>query len=118
MNFQAIISLKSLSNIGIIREAYKAKLFEIIGDREVDVAIRVTAVETYRRSRCEETRSLFEELFRNKEEDPEVRIAAYLQVMRCPNYVVVSTIRHSLEVEEVNQGTVNNTARSDVPALK
>lgn len=92
--------------MGIIREPFKMKLNEIIEDHQVDVAIRVAAIETYRRSRCEDSRSYFEDIFRSKREEVEVRLAAYLQVMRCPNYVVVSTIRHSLEVEEVNQGSL------------
>lgn len=80
----------------------------MIEDRDVDVAVRVTAVQTFRRLPCEDLRENFEDIFRNQDEDAEVRIAAYLQVMRCPNYLVIRAIRHSLQVEEVNQGRVNN----------
>ncbi|KRT82860.1 hypothetical protein AMK59_3749 [Oryctes borbonicus] len=116
------VNLKSLSNIGIIRKTFETKLNNIIEDRAIDISIRVTAIETYRRTNCEQTRSYFEDLFRNKEEESEVRIAAYLQVMRCPNYVVVGTIRHSLEVEEVNQvgsfiwSHLHNLLKSSIPS--
>lgn len=57
-----------------------------------------------RRLACEETREYFLNLFRDQSMDSELRIAAYLEVMRCPTYTIVKTIKHSLEVEEVNQG--------------
>ena len=57
-----------------------------------------------RRLACEETREYFLNLFRDQSVDTELRIAAYLEVMRCPTYTIVKTIKHSLEVEEVNQG--------------
>lgn len=80
------------------------QLQEIILDTRAEVAVRIAAVEVFRRLPCGEYRSFFEEFFRNQDEDAEVRIAAYLQIMRCPNYVVVQTLKHCLEVEEVNQG--------------
>lgn len=44
------------------------------------------------------------EIFVNQTIDSEVRIAAYLQVMRCPVYSVVRHIVSVLDSEEVNQG--------------
>ena len=43
-------------------------------------------------------------LFRDMAEDSEVRIAAYLGLMRCPSHREVGVIRAQLEQEEVNQG--------------
>jgi hypothetical protein len=43
-------------------------------------------------------------LFRDQSADSELRIAAYLEVMKCPTYIVLKTIKHSLDEEEVNQG--------------
>jgi len=43
-------------------------------------------------------------IFVNQSIDSEVRIAAYLQVMRCPVYSVVRHIVAVLDTEEVNQG--------------
>lgn len=98
-----MVTLKALSNIGIITQQFQTVLFEVIQNPNLDVAIRVSAVETFRRMPCEYT-SYFEHLYRNQEGDAEVRIAAYLQIMRCPNYLVIRTVRHSLMEEEVNQG--------------
>jgi hypothetical protein len=57
-----------------------------------------------RRLPCEETSEYFLNLFRDQSVDSELRIASYLEVMRCPNYNIVKTIKRSLEEEEVNQG--------------
>lgn len=100
-----MVTLKALSNIGIISEDFDQELFKLIENSEVDVAIRVAAVETFRRTSCEDTRTYFEHIFRNQNVDAEIRIASYLQIMRCPNYLMIRTIRHTLMNEEVNQGT-------------
>jgi hypothetical protein len=42
-------------------------------------------------------------VFRNREEDSELRIAAYLATMTCPSNIVMSKVRYLLESEEVNQ---------------
>ncbi|XP_072402619.1 uncharacterized protein Apoltp isoform X1 [Diabrotica undecimpunctata] len=100
---EIMVTLKALSNIGTMSEDFYQELFKVIENSEIDVAIRVAAVETFRRTRCEETRSYFEHIFRRQEVDSEVRIASYLQIMRCPNYLMVKTIKHALMNEEVNQ---------------
>ena len=99
-----IISLKALSNTGKVTDSFKDQLVSMLEDSDLDVGIKVIIVEVYRRLPCEDSRPYFERIFRNKDQNSELRIASYLQVMRCPNYVVVRTIRHSLDVEDVNQG--------------
>lgn len=96
--------MKSLSNIGQINPDFERVLQEMIEDQKVDPEFRVAAVEVYRRLPCQRHRPYFESVFRNVEIDVEVRIASYLQVMRCPTYVTIRTIKHSLQTEEVNQG--------------
>lgn len=70
--------------------------------------VRIAAVDAHRRlPSCEETRDeFFLDYYRNTTLDTEIRIASYLQVMRCPDYNVVKTIKHTLKVEEVNQGSL------------
>lgn len=57
-----------------------------------------------RRFACNVTRPIMFDFFVNQSLDSEVRIAAYLQVMRCPIYSVVRHIVTLLDQEEVNQG--------------
>ena len=68
--------------------------------------IRVASIDAHRRMpSCEKTRDLyFLNYYRNFSLDTELRIASYLQVMRCPDYNVVKTIKHTLKTEEINQG--------------
>ena len=42
------------------------------------------------------------------EEDSELRIAAYLSLMQCPNTDVISHVRSVLENEEINQVCIHS----------
>lgn len=66
--------------------------------------IRVAAIQSYRRIPCSVPRSYLLDIFRNSTFETEVRIASYIEVMRCPNYFVINAIRAALEEEEFNQG--------------
>lgn len=72
--------------------------------------VRVASIDAHRRMpSCEKSRDLyFLNYYRNISLDAEIRIASYLQVMRCPDYNVVKTIKHALKVEEINQGILLN----------
>ncbi|ERL94743.1 hypothetical protein D910_12017 [Dendroctonus ponderosae] len=98
-----IVTLKALSTIGWISDKYEEELFKVVGDSNLDVGVRVAAVETFRRLPCEKHRNYFEGIFGDQQQDTEVRIASYLQVMRCPNYLLVRSIAYNLRYEEVNQ---------------
>ncbi|CAG9760349.1 unnamed protein product [Ceutorhynchus assimilis] len=100
---QVIVTLKALSSIGVISENFAAELFKVVNYSNLDVGIRVAALETFRRLPCEKHRSYFESIFEDQEQDSEVRISAYLQVMRCPSYLLIRTIAYNLRNEEVNQ---------------
>lgn len=102
--FQFVVALKALSNIGRISEEFYAELHHIIEDSQLDPALRVAAVEVFHRLPCEDSRPYFKTLFENVDEDVEVRIASYLQMMKCPDYMLIRSIRQSLLHEEVNQG--------------
>ena len=42
-------------------------------------------------------------IYRDPEEDAELRIAAYLAVMQCPTQYMIDQIKETLASEEVNQ---------------
>ncbi len=44
------------------------------------------------------------QIFADQDEDSELRIAAYLALMSCPDQATVDLIKNLLETEEVNQG--------------
>ncbi|KAF5300365.1 hypothetical protein FQR65_LT00986 [Abscondita terminalis] len=119
---KVLVSLKALANIGIVTNTFKNKLVLIMKEKRFDTAIRLAAVYVFRRLQCEENRSIFEAIFRNQDEDTELRIASYLQIMRCPNYIVMTNIRHTLEMEEINQvgafvwSHLKNLLKTSVPS--
>ncbi|XP_053697453.1 uncharacterized protein LOC128744450 [Sabethes cyaneus] len=98
-----IILLKGLGNTGVINTPFYHELREIIENDKLPMEIRLQAVYTYRRHDCVRSKDYFLKLFSNFEIDVEIRIAAYKQAMRCPDYLSVKLIKHVLKIEEVNQ---------------
>lgn len=94
--------------MGLETKSLRSELKKCIDDASgfVSMEVRVAAIDAYRRlPSCEETRDqFFLDYYRNTTLDTEIRIASYLQVMRCPNYNVIKIIKHALKMEEVNQG--------------
>lgn len=106
--FQTLEALKAVGNMGVESKTLVENLRVCIEDSSgfLPMEVSLAAIDSHRRLQsCEETRDdFFLENYRNFTIDSELRIASYLQVMRCPDYRVVKTIRHILEEEEVNQG--------------
>ncbi|XP_043484877.1 apolipophorins [Leptopilina heterotoma] len=104
---ETLEALKAIGNMGVESKTLVEKLRVCIEDSSgfLPMEVRLAAIDSHRRLKsCEETRDVFFlENYRNFTIDSEVRIASYLQVMRCPDYRVIKTIRHILEEEEVNQ---------------
>lgn len=102
------MSLKAVGNAGVRTESLISTLKMCITDESgfSPIEVRVAAIEAHRRfSSCEKQRDeLFLSSYRNISLDSEIRIASYLQIMRCPDYNIVKIIRRTLEDEEVNQG--------------
>ncbi|CAL7937265.1 unnamed protein product [Xylocopa violacea] len=100
-------ALKAIGNMGLETERLSKLLRGCINDAGgfLPMEIRVASIDAHRRMpHCEKTRDLyFFDYYRNFTLDPEIRIASYLQVMRCPDYNVIKTIKHTLKSEEVNQ---------------
>lgn len=106
---QTLEALKAIGNMGLETEKLSKLLKECIDDVGgfLSTEVRVASIDAHRRMpSCEKTRDLyFLNYYRNFSLDTELRIASYLQVMRCPDYNVVKTIKHTLKSEEINQGT-------------
>ncbi|XP_025989321.2 uncharacterized protein LOC105195312 [Solenopsis invicta] len=104
---ETLEALKAIGNMGLETKSLRRELKKCIDDTGgfLPMEARIAAVDAYRRlPSCEETRDeFFLDYYRNTTLDTEIRIASYLQVMRCPDYNVIKTIKHTLKVEEVNQ---------------
>ncbi|KAH9633240.1 hypothetical protein HF086_017932, partial [Spodoptera exigua] len=117
-----IIAIKALGNIGGFNKDFADKLLNIIGDSLVPVPVRLAAVDAFRRTTCDETREYFLETFRADYMNLEVRLASYVQVMKCPDLGTLRKIFHTLQDEPVNQVTtfvwshLRNLAESSLPS--
>ncbi|XP_050528812.1 uncharacterized protein LOC126898616 isoform X2 [Daktulosphaira vitifoliae] len=100
---EALVWMKSLGNMGLMSVNTINTLNSVIMNDDVASEIRVSGVKAFRRFPCNTTRPTMLNNYLNQSLDSEVRIAAYLQVMRCPIYSVVRHIVAALDTEEVNQ---------------
>lgn len=100
----AIVLLKALGNVGVIQKKFetflKRKFVEFDG---LPNEIRLQVVSTFRRSNCLRNREYFLDIYKNHTTNNEIRIASYLQSMRCPDYISIKFIKHVLKTEKVNQ---------------
>lgn len=119
--FQIVFYLKALGNVGFLSDNFHNQMTRIIIDDEVPPLVRVLTVNAHRRDNCLKNHDYFLNVFRILDLNSEVRIAAYLQVMRCPDYVSMRHIKAMLQSEEVNQvgsfvwSHLKNTAKSASP---
>lgn len=98
-----MVAIKGLGNVGVINEEFQDILYQIIEDNHFPLEIRLETILIHRRLDCKNTQDYFMETYKNFTINTEIRIASYLQVMRCPDYQVIQEIKQVLQDEEVNQ---------------
>lgn len=100
-----VLSLKGLRNIGHVDRA-EPTIIRCYEDDMNTAPVRLAAMDTARELTC--TSGGFQESLLNMFSDPgkdsELRVAAYLALMACPDKGTVAVIRNLLIQEEVNQG--------------
>lgn len=99
---KVLLSLRAIGNIGHAQRLIPV-LDGCIARKTNPTEIRVAAVEAYRRLSCGADRNNLMIVYRDSDEDAELRIAAYLQIMQCPNEYIISQVKETLTNEEVNQ---------------
>lgn len=119
--FQLIVLLKGVGNMGILSKSLESRVRELITNDGIATEIRLHAVTVHRRCVCVQNRDYFIDVYRNASGNSEVRIAAYLEARRCPDYISMKHIKYVLKHEEVNQvgsfvwSHLKNTAKSASP---
>ncbi|VDI44373.1 Hypothetical predicted protein [Mytilus galloprovincialis] len=71
--------------------------------KENPTEVRLAAAQAFRRMACDANRNELMTIYSNRDEDSEIRIAAYLGLMTCPSKSILNKIQTTLESEEVNQ---------------
>ncbi|KAK3093078.1 hypothetical protein FSP39_010780 [Pinctada imbricata] len=97
-----VVTLRALGNAGYISNVLPT-INSCLTRKENPMEVRIAAAESFRRASCDTDKSDIEGIFKNVEEDSELRIAAYLALMECPSDAVLRTVKITLENEEVNQ---------------
>ncbi|XP_029653134.1 uncharacterized protein LOC115226286 [Octopus sinensis] len=101
-NPHVIQALRSLGNIGFSSKAERT-LSKCVTTTRFPIEVRVSAIDAFRRIPCDARRSALMEVFVNTEEDSELRINAYLGLMKCPSRMLLIHIHEMLERENSNQ---------------
>lgn len=102
-------------------KSLRYRLREIIQNDEIPTEVRLQTVLAHRRGDCVKNRDFFMDIYRNFTGNSEIRIASYLEIMRCPDYICMKHIKYILKNEEVNQvgsfvwSHLKNTAKSASP---
>lgn len=97
-----LLALRAIGNAGNA-DRVTPTLNRCALNQDAPMAVRVAAVASYRRISCSSSREEMFNLFENRQQDSELRIAAYLATMQCADHATLGRIRAVLEAEEVNQ---------------
>uniref|UniRef100_A0AC11C0Q4 Uncharacterized protein n=1 Tax=Ovis aries TaxID=9940 RepID=A0AC11C0Q4_SHEEP len=100
---QLLFVLKAIGNAGQAATALTPKLSTCASLRSCPHEIRLGAIQAFRRVPCSADRSVLSSLYQNSEEDTEIRINAYLALMKCPGEEVFAQVRHTQAGEQSTQ---------------
>lgn len=98
-----IASLKGLGNIGLVSRSFQESLKSVIIDELKNDDVKLQIIQVFRKTKCDNTKEFFMDIYRNMTQSVEIRIASYLQLMRCPSYLTIKTIKSFLLSEQINQ---------------
>ncbi|KAB0351182.1 hypothetical protein FD754_016039 [Muntiacus muntjak] len=100
---QLLFVLKAIGNAGRVATALTPKLSTCASLGSCPPEIRLGAIQAFRRVPCSADRSMLYNLYQNAEEDSEIRINAYLALMRCPGEEVFAQVWRTQAGEQSTQ---------------
>ncbi|XP_042284010.1 uncharacterized protein LOC121908222 isoform X3 [Thunnus maccoyii] len=118
---ELVYALKSVGNTGLSASSFIPLLNRCVLGHSAALELRLAAVQAFRRFPCSANRSVLLQLYRSSQEDPEVRIAAYQQLMHCPDQDVFEVVKTTLRSESSSQvgsyvwSHLTNVLRSEDP---
>ncbi|CAJ1071926.1 uncharacterized protein LOC122887130 [Xyrichtys novacula] len=114
-------ALKSVGNVGLSAPVFIPLMNCIMQSHSAALELRLAAIQAFRRFSCSADRSVLLQLYCSSREDSEVRIAAYQQLMRCPDQAVFEAVKTTLRNENSSQvgsyvwSHLTNVLRSEDP---
>uniref|UniRef100_A0A8D0NM76 Vitellogenin domain-containing protein n=1 Tax=Sus scrofa TaxID=9823 RepID=A0A8D0NM76_PIG len=100
---QVQLVLKAIGNAGLAATALTPTLSACATLRSCPPEIRLGAIQAFRRVPCSADRSVLSRLYQSPEEDAEIRINAYLALMRCPDEGVFAQVQRTQAEEQSTQ---------------
>ncbi|KAB7506473.1 Vitellogenin [Armadillidium nasatum] len=98
---EILYSLKAIGNVGRFINAEPSLKRCYLEENPMEV--RVAAIDTWRRAPCSYDRDHLLSAYTDQELDNEIRISAYLGLMKCPTQEIIDTVKDRLTSEGVNQ---------------
>ncbi|KAJ8356852.1 hypothetical protein SKAU_G00196460 [Synaphobranchus kaupii] len=95
--------LKAVGNAGLAAASFTSVLSACAQNLSNPLELRLAAIHAFRRIPCNVNRRTLLQLYCSAQEDVEVRIAAYQQLMRCPDLEVLRRVRATLRNETSSQ---------------
>ncbi|XP_061654143.1 uncharacterized protein LOC133489262 isoform X2 [Phyllopteryx taeniolatus] len=114
-------AMKSVGNMGLAASTFIPLLNHYGLNHSVPLELRLVAIKAFRRFDCSANRTLLLQLYSSSLEAVEVRIAAYQELMRCPDQDVFEAVKVTLRNEKSSQvgsfvwSHLTNILRSDDP---
>ncbi|XP_067140168.1 apolipophorins-like [Centruroides vittatus] len=100
---QVITALKGFGNLGRVGSASR-HILECAAQPSNEITIRLAAIEAFRRTPCErDVKERLLDMFSRRDEQVEVRIAAYLGAMKCADKDLVRRVQQVYDSERLNQ---------------
>uniref|UniRef100_A0A6I8P492 Vitellogenin domain-containing protein n=1 Tax=Ornithorhynchus anatinus TaxID=9258 RepID=A0A6I8P492_ORNAN len=100
---QVQLVLKAVGNAGLAAAPLIPVLSSCAARKSNPSGVRLAAVQAFRRLPCSADRSVLARLYRSTGEDPEIRISAYSQLMKCPSEEVFTQVQRTLAEESSSQ---------------
>lgn len=97
-----LMVLKALGNLGE-SEGSEETLNRCFQNPQLDIEIRLAAVEAFRRFSCDIPRNEMLRTYQNVHENVELRIAGYLAAIKCPSNPVIESVRDAIRNESIKQ---------------
>uniref|UniRef100_A0A8C4QK32 Vitellogenin domain-containing protein n=1 Tax=Eptatretus burgeri TaxID=7764 RepID=A0A8C4QK32_EPTBU len=94
-----VLVLKAIGNGGQAMSSLASLLAKCVAKTSTPTSLRLIGLEAFRRIPCETDRSMLMELYKDVQENPEIRISSYFQAMKCPTSALLQTVKAILRVE-------------------
>lgn len=110
-----IYALKALANINYLSDSILAKIIHIAQDQKAPTRLRVAALEAYQADPCKDKlKESALNILKDIEQDSEIRIKAFLVLIKCPCGKVANALKTLLENEPSYQvgGFIVTTLRN------